>query len=236
MPRCLKPEVCANAAACMAMLAVCWNGSVSMAAAAQAKGAGALPDEPTSVHVLTVRLYDFAGVPAGILASAKRVSVQIFHEAGIELSWVSCPTSEGALKKSPAEFAACMQALFAPVVRIGVESNVGRLLPADSIVAGAAMGELVSVSYDRVERIHAKDQDIEKSTILGHVLAHELGHVLLGGNSHSSGGIMTARLQLRELRFAERGKLLFSGPEAAQMRAKTQVFELRAGTSIASDR
>ena len=55
--------------------------------------------------------------------------------------------------------------------------------------------------------------------ILGDVIAHELGHLLLGTNSHSPVGIMCANWDQDYLRLALRGRQLFSPEQSALMRA-----------------
>lgn len=49
-------------------------------------------------------------------------------------------------------------------------------------------------------------------------MAHELGHLLLGTNSHSVNGLMRAHWDWENLQAAQRGELLFLRPEAAQIR------------------
>ena len=53
------------------------------------------------------------------------------------------------------------------------------------------------------------------------VMAHELGHLLLGSNSHAGAGIMRARWQGEELRRVSRSGLWFTNDEQADhMRKK----------------
>ena len=50
------------------------------------------------------------------------------------------------------------------------------------------------VFYERALELHA-DWNVALSDILENVMAHELGHLLLGSNSHSAAGIMRAQWQ-----------------------------------------
>ena len=64
-------------------------------------------------------------------------------------------------------------------------------------VAEAFEGGIGSVSYvfyDRVEE-RAKSPDFQ-AVLLGDLMAHELGHLLLGPHSHSPTGIMCCNLAL----------------------------------------
>ena len=51
-------------------------------------------------------------------------------------------------------------------------------------------------------------------------MAHELGHLLLGSNAHSSTGIMRAHWQGEELHRLSRGSLEFTSEQADHMRGK----------------
>ena len=102
---------------------------------------------------------------------------------------------------------------------------------------GVALGDLASVSHRRV-REDANDFRVMPQVVLGPVLAHELGHLLLGPNSHSEKGIMRLRWQPEDYtppflrggashpnrpnRFAPRSKDVFkSGPRRRRSRRPT---------------
>jgi hypothetical protein len=75
------------------------------------------------------------------------------------------------------------------------------------------------VFYDRALELHA-DWNVSLSDILGNVMAHELGHLLLGSNSHSGAGIMRAHWQGEELHRLSRGNLRFTSEQSNHMRGK----------------
>ena len=72
-----------------------------------------------------------------------------------------------------------------------------------------------SISWHAIQRASAQ-MEIEPSTLLGAVLAHEIGHLLFG-STHSHGGVMSARLGPREMREAGQGRLLFEGADAREI-------------------
>jgi hypothetical protein len=53
----------------------------------------------------------------------------------------------------------------------------------------------------------------------GHVVAHEIGHLLLGPGSHSTSGIMQCSWHLKQLAIIARGLMTFTPGEAGRMRA-----------------
>jgi hypothetical protein len=56
----------------------------------------------------------------------------------------------------------------------------------------AEIGVNAMVFCDRIERFRESSK-IDLPTLLGHAMAHEIGHVLLGTTEHSTDGIMKAR-------------------------------------------
>ncbi len=89
------------------------------------------------------------------------------------------------------------------------------------------------VFYDRARELHA-DWNVGLSDILGNVMAHELGHLLLGSNSHSGAGIMRAQWQAEELRRLSRGSLWFTSEQASHMRGKLNGASLPAALTASS--
>ena len=58
------------------------------------------------------------------------------------------------------------------------------------------------------------------AVLLGHAIAHELGHLLLNSSTHARYGLMAARWRDAELDRAAVGLLLFSPAEASFIRAE----------------
>ena len=56
--------------------------------------------------------------------------------------------------------------------------------------------------------------------VLGHVMAHELGHLLLGASAHSPSGIMRLHWGETELQQAARGSLLFNEQQSHRIRER----------------
>ena len=70
-----------------------------------------------------------------------------------------------------------------------------------------------NVFFNRVEQ-RTEVERISLDQVLGHAMAHELGHLLLGSNSHSSAGIMSGKWRAEELKHAAKGDLLFTAQQA----------------------
>jgi hypothetical protein len=73
------------------------------------------------------------------------------------------------------------------------------------------------IFYDQIKEPAVRGE-LSLTQILGSVIAHELGHLLLGTNSHSRTGLMRARWSREELLAADLGELNFSKSECERIR------------------
>jgi hypothetical protein len=96
-----------------------------------------------------------------------------------------------------------------------------------SYLSADGTGCYADLFYHHAQLIH-ESSHVSVATILGHGLAHEIGHLLLGNNSHAPAGIMRARWQPADLTSASQGRLLFSPLESQQMRNKLLAWHTRA--------
>jgi hypothetical protein len=78
-------------------------------------------------------------------------------------------------------------------------------------------GIYATIFYQRVHE-YAKERIAAHSQILGHAIAHEMGHLLLGSAPHCRFGIMRGAWTAEDLRSITRGALLFSPDQAALIR------------------
>jgi hypothetical protein len=76
-------------------------------------------------------------------------------------------------------------------------------------------GYYAYVFYDRVRKL-AEERRL-KHRLLGCVLAHEIGHLMLGSTSHSIGGIMSGQWSGEGLRRVSEGGLYFAPLESRKM-------------------
>src|SRR5262249_35089222 len=71
--------------------------------------------------------------------------------------------------------------------------------------------------YDRVQNLAAANST-DVAPILGTVIAHEIGHLLLRSPEHSSKGIMQRNWPSADLQSAAQGRLRFTAEESQRMR------------------
>jgi hypothetical protein len=177
-----------------------------------------IPDPDSRIQVL---VYNYAGVAPETLAAAERQAARIYEHAGIEVSWVDCPAA-------PEEMAHQPQCLHAPspdrvALRL-VSGNMGAQLGLSRSTFGLAstpkddgFGVLAMICAQCAEQKAHGDREMY-AALLGHVVAHELGHLLLGTDSHGPVGLMHFPWGTDQLHRIAQGALLFTPEEATKMR------------------
>jgi hypothetical protein len=170
---------------------------------------------------VTVFVYNYAAVLPEVLALTEAEASRIYQQAGIEIQWLECPLAP----KDAVQFPAC-QVPPGPTklaLRILSRSMAERLRQAEDSFGFALIpedGSFATVanvfSYD-AEQL-ANRRGMRHGAILGHLVAHELGHLLLGAGSHSSHGIMQVPWHLKELDIIAQGLMVFRPQEAEGMR------------------
>jgi hypothetical protein len=61
---------------------------------------------------------------------------------------------------------------------------------------------------------------LDAEIVLGHTMAHEIGHLLLGSKNHASQGIMRPTWGARDIHLAKTGVLGFTDAQAERMQAQ----------------
>ena len=167
---------------------------------------------------LRVSLFDDAGVGARTLRKAEREASRVFRRANIEVMWLHC--TQNSLEQvslggcSEASFPAHLHLRVVSRPRAAKISTVGM-----SFLSADGEGCYADVFYEPILELQMESH-IGAAIILGHAMAHELGHLLLGTNSHSRDGLMRAHWNPGDLGQAGRGNRLFSAGEATQMRSR----------------
>lgn len=174
---------------------------------------------------ITVLVSDYAQVPRGILARGMKEAARIFREVGIETSWVNCTAPAPATQMDPA----CHQPLRPTYLVLRIHP---RFQNANGVFRDTTLGFSLlaaergrsahaSIFYDYVEDL-AKNGDASRDQILGHAIAHEFGHLLLGTMGHSPTGLMRARWDRADLLLATVERLKFTPQQSELIRADVQ--------------
>lgn len=166
---------------------------------------------------LTISVYNDAGVPSPVLVHAEERGAEIFSRAGLDLTWINCSQSA---TDQPVSGCARIEGREHLVIRIishmaggNVDGKFGL-----SFLGAGGIGRYSDVFWDKIQELG--NDNVEEWAILGSVMAHEIGHLMLGSHSHAISGIMRAQWNRHELQHIAMGTLLFLPEEERQMKAR----------------
>jgi hypothetical protein len=87
-----------------------------------------------------------------------------------------------------------------------------------AVTSSRTRGRLAYIFYNRVEHV-AAGTEVDVAQVLGHAMAHEIGHLLLPAG-HSATGLMRGDWSKDNLREAVRERLLFTADQAVLIRTR----------------
>lgn len=190
---------------CVRVVATC---VVSLACADA--GFAAVTMEP-----LCIRVYDTAGTTPADRRRALKRATDILADADVKVDWRDC--SPRAPQRHPACSQSPMQGeLVVRLVRQPASRHL-RALGEAMVDTATGTGVLATVFVDRVEQFAARARADVEST-LGRVMAHEIGHLLLGTTDHADVGLMRERWSAGELAQKRGDDWLFSRAEIERLR------------------
>lgn len=157
---------------------------------------------------MTISVHDYAGVPSELLNAAEEQAREIYHRAGLETVWLNCSPKLGKIEPESCYFSDTTHLtlkLIPHAVNVQVRDRsdvLGTAYPDDK-----GVGYFAYVFYDRVQELTERQK--LGHALLADVMAHEIGHLLLGSNSHSVSGIMCAHWNYDQLRNISEGAMSF---------------------------
>ena len=174
---------------------------------------------------VTVSLYDDAGVPRETLTRAEQQAAKTFSRVGLNVTWLNCTH-----KNDNHEIAACNE-IGGPIhlalrITANVPSSISDTAFGVAYLASDGTGQYGDVFWKRVRELQANSK-VDVAIFLGSVMAHEMGHLLLGSNAHAISGIMQAHWKDSELRRIDMDTLQFLPEQGKRMRAR--IVRSRAG-------
>jgi hypothetical protein len=165
--------------------------------------AGAAPQQEARDLTVAVALY--ADVDPKTMKEAERVASDVYRRAGIEIQWVEPSTYEGATRL---------------YVNVLSQEMAAPYYASDETVGFAIPGSrAANVIYERIRQA-ARRRHVASGLLLGYVIAHELGHLLLPAHSHSSSGLMRPDI---DMELAATKKLRFTAHQVALIQERLTV-------------
>jgi hypothetical protein len=208
------------------------GGAASENAWGEGKGAG---NQSPSLQI-TVRVRDYARVLPTMLEQAERQVAAIFREAGVQIVW---PEGAAAGERSSNQDEPQNAGPLADVALGILTSSMASKLAFPGEKLGFALpcapdksACIADVFYQRVEELAARSRT-PLPRVLACAVAHEIGHLLLGANSHSDRGIMRAGWRPADFEPNAAASLLFTASEADLIRGHV-LERKRYGTATTS--
>jgi len=195
-----------------------WLALILVIFAASAEAAPAI----SAAESITVRLYDYASINRTVLAASTQVASGLLANAGVGSRWEQCRTSEQGANLSPS----CADRADSSVLQLRIQTErqakrlelkVGQF--GYALPTADGHGVIAGVFLGKVSRV-ARAQGLDVPVLLGHIMAHELGHLLLGSCRHGFEGIMRPSWTNRDLMKTQAGGLRFTSAEASRMQAQ----------------
>jgi hypothetical protein len=215
------------------------SGSVAilvLAAAAYSGTENKQDESPLNDIQVMIRIRDYAQADRSVRQYSEHVAGEILQRAGVDARWIECPVG------SPSS-GACASPVSTLVLVVNLlPRSMSDRLHRPGGVLGVAIeasdgkfGCSASVFYDEVKE-QATEHELNFGELLGDVIAHELGHLLLGINSHSNAGLMSAFWSGNKLRIASQGLLTFTAAQAKRINVAMTARALAAADAKGRDR
>ena len=187
-------------------------GTSSMVLATVWTMAGRVAEAQVAPLPLSVAIHNYAALPPPVVERATGVATRIYGRIGVSVTWLEkwqvgaqWPTNPAACPDSPT-----------PLIHLRL---FGRSLhsrrPPGDLGFAVSGGTLASVLVERVKHV-AKSNSLDVGDLLGVIMAHEIGHLLLPPDSHAT-GIMAPKV---DLFLIEHGGLAFDPRQASMIRAR----------------
>jgi hypothetical protein len=174
-------------------------------------------EEPTvSISVL---VYNYAEVAPGILAGAEHQADRILNQAGVRAVWFDCSVKAGKLDKK----SICRNGLANQNIVLRLLSRYISTRVPDFAFGFAVYPGLASVYYKDAALMAERQQlGSDFPPLLGCLIAHEIGHLLLNSYGHSPTGVMQAEWGAMQLRQSFTGLMTFTPEQSRRIRAQVQ--------------
>ena len=159
------------------------------------------------LSAMRILVINKAGVPPpDVLVRAQAETARIYAAVGVRLVWTD-----------PLSFFSRLTMMIVPTSNLELTKGAADAMGA-APAADEGTGRLAYAFYDRIEasaQLHGADP----AKVLGYVMAHELGHILLARGSHSAEGIMNGRWGEFEMDLVAASLLRFTKAQATSIRS-----------------
>jgi len=181
---------------------------------------------------ITIHVHNYAQVDQKMLTEAEEVTTGVFRKAGVKTRWVdTAATPATGQEISSSQGSVDLSHITLSILPASMAERLGRRGNVMGLAPGSGRDRfLVYVFYNVVEALgqtqakaRLEGSSYRQATpgqILGHAIAHEVGHLMLNMEIHSGNGIMRGGWNLKDLQDASYSCLLFTPQQAGVIRAE----------------
>jgi hypothetical protein len=198
---------------------ISWGGRIGvlLLVAGIASAAELTAQEPPR-QIVRVRIRDYVGLSRPTLVQAEWTASYVLRQAGVLLEWAECRIHQSDPPKDPTcELPVTLMDLQLQIINAAMAKRTGK--------TGQCLGyAVVTGSFDSIASVFAhraleleKRNFADRAAILGAIMAHEIGHLLLGRSRHSGSGIMRASWGDEDLKLIAKGRMSFTEEEASRL-------------------
>lgn len=178
---------------------------------------------------ITIRLVNSAKIPQAKLVQGEKQAAYILGEAGVAITWYDCSAGSPGWRS-----ALCASGLGATDFWLHVatwkpEAASREMIGFTALHRVPGTDDVAGVYYPAIRNM-AEKFGLDEWEILAVALAHEIGHLL--GVGHTPTGVMCPGLDPGRILEASAGRLLFSAPQASQIRI--EIARRKAASSLPS--
>jgi hypothetical protein len=141
---------------------------------------------------LVLHVDNYARIPSAHLARAEAVVTRIYAASGVRVVWVN---GDAPAETAPGHLRVLLLCADMSAHKVRLDNVPDNVL--GQAAKGAGRAHIFTIRVRDLAIARAQDFDL----VLGRVMAHEVGHLLLPSRSHSAAGIMRESLDLGTRRF-----------------------------------
>ncbi|HUK35532.1 MAG TPA: hypothetical protein VLV86_16560 [Vicinamibacterales bacterium] len=179
---------------------------------------------PDNHPAVTVQIHDYAHLKSDSLSKAEDIVTRTYKRVGVGIEWLGVLQQDGSRAHRGPGGEEARTPIAQLTINILTPAMAKRGGVADDVLGFVAvppeggMGRIGYVVYERVRDV-ASGGPASESDILGVVVAHDIGRLILGAGSGTHNGIMNRNWDRRDLEKVDPLTLEFTLPEIDRLRA-----------------
>ena len=166
---------------------------------------------------VTIQIHDYCHVSSGSLTRARAVVTAMYERIGVRTEWIGV-VQQPARRDDVSRIPLAQVTLIILTPKMAARGHVAEGALGFAAVPEEGMGRIAYAIYDRV-RVTAARAAMNEDDLLGFVMAHEIGHLMLPRGAHAETGLMRGRWDVRDFQRTDVLTLGFSPEQASEIRS-----------------